>query len=94
MPHSLSAKKRTRQNERRHQRNRAIKSRIRTTERRFREAVEANDLNAAHEQFRMAERLLHRAAGNGPLHRNTTGRHISRMKKRLDEARETAGPAT
>jgi len=94
MPHSLSAKKRTRQNERRRLRNRAIKSRIRTTERRFREALATGDLNAAREQFRMAERLLHRAADNGPLHRNTAGRHISRMQKRLDEAHEAAGPAT
>ena len=94
MPHSLSAKKRTRQNERRRQRNRAIKRRIRTTQRHFREALNAGDLNAAQAQFRMAERLLHRAAGNGPLHRNTAGRHIRRMQKHLDEAQEAAGPAT
>jgi len=85
MPHSLSAKKRARQNERRRQHNRTLMSRLRTTQKRFREACEAKDLPTARVRFRTAERLLHRAANNGPIHRNTAARHISRMQKRLSE---------
>jgi len=93
MPHSLSAKKRVRQNVRRHQRNRAIKSRIRTATRRFRQAVETGDLDTARERFRDAQRLLHRAANNGPIHRHAAARAISRMQKHLSQTEETAGQA-
>jgi len=93
MPHSLSATKRTRQNARRHARNRAIISRIRTAQRHFREALDAGDLDAADQRFRTAQRLLHRAADNGPLHRNAAARHISRMQRRLHEARQAPGAA-
>jgi len=91
MPHSLSATKRVRQNARRRERNRAIMSRIRTAQRRFREALEARDLDAAEARFRAAEGLLHRAASNGPVHRNTAARRIRRMQRRLDEARRADG---
>jgi len=91
MPHSLSATKRARQNVRQRTRNRAVLRRIRTAQRRFREAIEAGDLNAADERFRATQRLLHRAAANGPIHRNTASRHISRMQRRLEQARLAAG---
>ena len=90
MPHSLSAKKRVRQNLRLHQRNRAIKSRIRTVRRAFDEAVEAGDLDTARTRFRETQRLLHRAANNGPIHRNTAARDLGRMQKQL----AVAGAAT
>ena len=44
MPHSISAKKRVRQNEARHEANRQVKSRIRTVRRAFLKAVESGDL--------------------------------------------------
>ncbi len=84
MPHSLSAAKRVRQNARRRARNRAIKSRLHTAGRRFDEAVDAGDVEAARDRFREVQRLLHRAAANGPLHRNTVARTISRMQRALD----------
>ncbi|MBL7139284.1 MAG: 30S ribosomal protein S20 [Planctomycetes bacterium] len=86
MPHSLSAKKRTRQNLRRRQHNRTTKSRIRTAHKRFLDAVDAKDVSTARDRFCVVERLLHRAANNGPIHRNAAARHISRMQKRLAEA--------
>ena len=84
MPHSLSARKRMRQNTRRRERNRAIKSRIRTARRAFLNAVDAGDLDAADQCLRAAERLLHRAANNGPIHRNLAAREISRLQQRLN----------
>jgi len=86
MPHSLSARKRMRQNVQQRERNRVIKSRIRTAGRAFLEAVDAGDLDAAGRRLRVAERLLHRAANNGPIHRNLAAREISRMQRRLNAA--------
>ena len=86
MPHSLSARKRMRQNVQQRERNRIIKSRIRTACRAFLEAVEAADLDAAAKHLRVAERLLHRAANNGPIHRNLAAREISRLQRRLNAA--------
>jgi small subunit ribosomal protein S20 len=83
MPHSISAKKRVRQIKRRSERNRTIKSRLRTNRRAFLKAVEAQDLPGAREHLKACERLLHRAANNGPIHRNTAGRIVSRMQHRV-----------
>lgn len=83
MPHSISAKKRVRQTESRRRRNQTIKSRIRTVRRRFLKAMESGDLAATKEHLRQCERLLHRASTNGPIHRNTAARLISRMHERL-----------
>jgi len=90
MPHSLSAKKRVRQNEKRRIRNRTIKSRIRTARRAFLKAVEAKDLQGASERLRECQRLLQRAAVNGPIHRNTAARGVARLQVRLN-AIEKAG---
>lgn len=84
MPHSLSAAKRVRQNAKRNARNQAIKSRIHTARRNFDEAVEAGDADRAGELFRQVQKLLHRAADNGPLHKNTAARRIGSMQKKLD----------
>jgi len=92
MPHSLSAKKRIRQNERRHEHNRVLKSRLRTARRALLKAFEAGDLGAARERFRACERLMHRAAANGPIHRNTAARLISRLQVRLATLEKAAPP--
>jgi len=92
MPHSVSAKKRVRQNERRHERNRMIKSRLRTARRAFLKALEAGDAGAARERFRACERLMHRAAANGPVHRNTAARQIGRLQVRLTALEKGAAP--
>jgi small subunit ribosomal protein S20 len=90
MPHSLSAKKRVRQNERRRERNRTVKSRLRTARRAFAKALETQDFTAARDRLRVAESLLHRAGNRGPLHGNTAARIIGRMQSRLS-ALEKAG---
>ena len=89
MAHSISAKKRVRQNLRRREANQQIKTRLRTSRRLFQKALEAGDLTAARDRLRSCERLLHRAANNGPIHRNTAGRLIGRMQSAL-AAREKA----
>lgn len=86
MPHSLSAKKRVRQNVKRRQANRDVKSRIRTLRRTFAKALEARDLAAARQRLNDCQQLVHRAAVTGPLHRNAAARIISRMQSRLAAA--------
>jgi len=93
MPRSLSAKKRVRQNETRRIRNRTIKSRIRSARRDFLAAVAAGNADQARQQLLQCEKLLHRAANNGPLHRKTAGRIIGRMRKRIAGLQRAANVA-
>ena len=60
--------KRIRKNEEARRRNKAVKSRIKTAIRRYREAVEAGDAEVAGERRREAGRLLDKAAGKGIPH--------------------------
>jgi small subunit ribosomal protein S20 len=93
MPRSLSSKKRVRLTEKQHERNRTIKSRIRTARRTFLKAVESGDPAGAKEKFLACEKLLHRAAANGPVHRNTAARTIGRLQARLVAMQKPAAPA-
>ncbi|MCX5649017.1 MAG: 30S ribosomal protein S20 [Planctomycetota bacterium] len=93
MPRSVSAKKRVRQNETRRIRNRTIKSRIRSARRDFLAAVAADDADKARDLFLKCEKMLHRAANNGPLHRKTAGRVIGRLRMRLTGLQRAANAA-
>ena len=62
--------KRIRTNEKRRQRNLAVKSELKTLVRRTREAVEAGDKEAAIEALRIASRKLDKAVSKGVIHRN------------------------
>ena len=73
--------KRNRKNEEARQRNRAVKSRIKTAIRRYREAVEAGDASAD-ERRREAGRLLDKAASKGVIHKNQAANKKSRMAHR------------
>jgi small subunit ribosomal protein S20 len=86
MPNTASAKKRLRQNERRRQLNRALRSRMRTQIRRVREAVAAGDNETAQSEFRMAARRLDQAAAKGLIHKNAAGRSKSRLHQLLKSA--------
>ena len=90
MSHSISAAKRVRQIATRTERNRALKSRIRTARRAFLKAVESGDGKVARERLLACQKLLQRAANRGPLHRNTAARTIGRMEKRLAGIGKTA----
>jgi small subunit ribosomal protein S20 len=83
MAHSVSAKKRIRQAERRTARNRARKSRIRGFVRKVEEAIAANDKAAAEEAFKAAMPELHRGVSKGVIHRNTVARRLSRFSARI-----------
>ena len=92
MAHSLSAKKRVRQNERRRAHNRGIKAHVRTARRAVLKAIEAGDVQAAKTALRECQKLAHRAAVNGPMHRNTAARMVGRLQSHITKL-EKAGPA-
>ena len=62
--------KRNKTNEKARQRNKAVKSELKTAIRRTREAVEAGDLEKATEAARAASRKLDKAVSKGVIHKN------------------------
>lgn len=76
--------KRNRQNERRHERNKTVRSRYRTAVRRFDAAVEDGDRDTAEQAFRTAQKELDRAARKRVIHPNKAANTKSRMAQALD----------
>jgi small subunit ribosomal protein S20 len=62
--------KRIKTNEKSRQRNKAVKSALRTQVRKFREAAEAGDAEKATAAARAANRALDKAASRGVIHAN------------------------
>lgn len=84
MAHSLSAKKRVRQNAKRNEINRARKSQIRTQVKRFEAAVGSGDATAAAEQLRLVAKKLDKVASTSTMHKKTAARKKSRLAKKLN----------
>ncbi len=84
MPHTKSAVKRLRQNEKRRLRNRWFRGRARTFMKKARKAIEAGDLENARQFAHLAIKALDKAAEKGVLHKNTVARYKSRLMKRLN----------
>ncbi len=84
MAHSLSAKKRVRQNANRNRINRARKSQIKTQIKRFEQALSVGDAKAASEQYRLVVEKLDKIAGSSTMHKNTAARKKSRLAKKLN----------
>ena len=88
MPTSLSAKKRLRQNETRRLQNRSIKTSVRGTIRKVREAIEKGEIEEAESQFRLACKKLDRAGARNIIHPNTAARSKSRLSARIKAAKQ------
>jgi small subunit ribosomal protein S20 len=78
-----SAIKRNRQNAKRQERNRIVRSRVKTEVRKVREAVASNDAAAAEAELRQAVKDLSKAASKGVLHPRNASRRIARLSKRV-----------
>jgi len=81
MANIKSQKKRNIQNEKRHQRNIAAKSSLKTTTKKVQAAVSVGDPEAAVTSQREAARALDKAASKGVLHKKTAARKKSRLAK-------------
>jgi small subunit ribosomal protein S20 len=75
--------KRVKTNEKRRQRNKSVRSAVRTAVRRFREATEAGDTDKAVELQRAAAKALDKAASKGVIHKNQAANRKSAMSKRV-----------
>ncbi len=84
MAHSLSAKKRVRQNEKRNVINSARKSMVKTQIKKFELAVRGHDLTAAAEILGMVTKTIDKVAATTTMHKNTAARKKSRLTKRLN----------
>ncbi len=75
--------KRNRQNERRHERNKALRSELRTREKAAMAAAEAGDAAAAEELLVIAQKRIDMAVTKGLIHQNAAARKKSRLSKRV-----------
>ena len=91
MAHSLSAKKRIKQNSKRRTINRARKSQIKTQIKHFEAALEQGDAEAAAEQLRMVTKKLDKTAATSTMHKKTAGRKKSRLAKKLNALKAKKG---
>ena len=74
--------KRNRQNDAAHERNKAVKSALKTSVRKFREATEAGDAAVAKAAAADASKALDKAASKGVIHKNQAANKKSAMNKR------------
>ena len=74
--------KRNRQNEAAHERNKSVKSALKTAIRRFREAADAGDAEQARELAKVANRKLDKAASAGVIHKNQAANKKSAVSRR------------
>ena len=80
--------KRNKQNEKAHQRNKAVKSALRTNVRKFREAADAGNVEEAALALRVASRQLDKAVSKGVIHKNQAANRKSAIAKRLAELQQ------
>jgi small subunit ribosomal protein S20 len=88
--HSLSAKKRVRQNAKRRLINRARKSQVKTQIKRFETALSSASIEAASEQYRLVAQKLDKVAATSTMHKKTAARKKSRFAKRLNSLKAKA----
>jgi small subunit ribosomal protein S20 len=74
--------KRIKTNEKARLRNKAVKSSLKTSVRKFREAADAGDRDAAVQAMTTASRQLDKAASKGVIHANQAANRKSAMAKR------------
>lgn len=84
MPNIKSQMKRVKTNEKARQRNKAVKSALRTHVRNFRRAAEAGDAEKAAQYARVANRQLDKAVSKGVIHKNQAANRKSAISRKLN----------
>ena len=83
MANIASQIKRNRQALVRNERNKATRSALKTSLKKFRTAVEAGEAEAAAAAYQVAAKDLDKAASKGVVHANFAANHKSKMARRL-----------
>jgi small subunit ribosomal protein S20 len=82
--HSLSAKKRVRQNDKKNAINRTRKSQVKTQVKHFEDALKEGDVQKATEQLTLTVKKLDKTAATSTMHKKTAARKKSRLTKKLN----------
>lgn len=85
MANIKSAKKRILVNRTKADRNKAIKSGVKTATKKVVAAIEANDAAAAKEALVAATAVIDKAAKKGVYHKNTAARKVSRLAQAVNK---------
>lgn len=80
-----SAEKRARQNKKRYQHNRAIKSSVKTGIKSLGTVLEAKNRDESSKVLKKVISTISRAASKGVIHKKTASRRISRLTKRVNK---------
>ncbi len=91
MAHSISAKKRIRQNTKHRAMNRARKSQLKTQTKKYLEALSQGNTETAQKELAVLTRNLDKVASTSTMHKNTAARLKSRLTRRLNKAQTKAG---
>ena len=81
-----SALKANRQNIKRREHNRQMRSRLRSALKSIRASLDAKDLTGAKAALRATVSIVDKMATKGIIHRNTAGRYKSRLGARVSKA--------
>ena len=84
MAHSLSAKKRVRQNDKRRARNRHRKTVVRDEIKTYNAAITAGDINKAEAELKKVVVILDKTAAKRTIHKNAAARKRSRLTRKLN----------
>jgi small subunit ribosomal protein S20 len=85
LANTAQAKKRSRQNETRRQRNTSARSMMRTSIKKIIKAIEAGDKTGAQTAYQATAPILDRLALKNLIHKNKATRHKSRLSKRIKD---------
>ena len=85
MANIKSAKKRILVNRTKAERNKSIKSGVKTSVKKVLAAIEANDKAAAKEALVAATATIDKAASKGVYHKNTASRKVSRLAQAVNK---------
>ena len=80
--------KRNKQNEKARLRNKAVKSELKTSVRKFREAAESGNVEEATLAMRAASVKLDKAASKGVIHKKQAANRKSAIAKRADQLKQ------
>ncbi len=80
--------KRNKQNEKARQRNKAVKSELKTAVRKFREAADAGNVDEATLAMRAASVKLDKAASKGVIHKNQAANRKSAIAQRAEQLKQ------
>ena len=80
----LSVLKRARQTEKRNLRNKSVRSEVKTSIKKFLDAVKAGEKAQVETALKFVVKKISVAASKGVLHRNTASRNISRLARKAN----------